>query len=93
MPLKMIDKLITECKLINVQIQLLKKTGEITLIIYLEDVILLKIKDLIDFDYQSNDIIRMKVKYKYKNLKMFNDLKSLNIFDRKKKLERINVFS
>ena len=89
----MIDKLITECKLINVQIQLLKKTGEITLIIYLEDVILLKIKDLIDFDYQSNDIIRMKVKYKYKNLKMFNDLKSLNIFDRKKKLERINVFS
>ena len=84
-PLNLINKLIENTTILNIAIELRNKEDNIIQILYLEDTFLLKIKNILDFDYQSNDIMKIKVKYKYKNMKIFKDELLVKRYQRKQK--------
>lgn len=88
--LYLIDNLINSNKYFDVFITLYNKIGEELTIILLENVNLLTIKDLLNFDYSSEDIVKITVDYKYQKMKIFNDRNELKNYDRKRKLEKIN---
>lgn len=92
-PISLIKKIITGQKKLNIEISIISCDGEILSFIYLESVTLLKMKNLIDFDYNNNNsdnIVKIKVKYKYQNQKLFNGIKEIINYRRKKKIEKIN---
>lgn len=88
-PLSTLDKLIEKEKILNVIIELFSKTGEKISTIYFEDVLLLKIKGL-NLDWGSDDIIKIRVKYKKVNMRIFDNDRELKNYQRKQKLQRIN---
>jgi len=88
-PLSTLDKLINNEKILNVTILLFNKDGDVISIICLEDIMLLKIKDL-NFDYSLDDIIRIRVKYKHNKMKIFDNDRELKNYQRKQKLIKIN---
>jgi len=77
-------------KKIDILINIPNEKGEKIIILYLEDVIFKKIKNLIDFDYNDKHIIGIKVRYKYNKLKILKNEKDLKIHIRKRKLKIIN---
>lgn len=90
-PVNLIKKIISDQKILNIEISILNPTGEIISYICVEGVTLLKIKKLIDFDYNvKSGIVKIKVKYKYKDQKTFSGIKEIINYRRKKKIEKIN---
>jgi len=88
-PLNIISRLIDEGKTLNVKIILYNKIGEIISVIYLEDTIVLKIKGLLNLDWESDNIIKIRVKYKYNKMKIFNggNIREFRNYERKQKLK------
>jgi hypothetical protein len=90
-PVNLIKNIITNKINLNIEITIISSVGEILSFIYLEGVTLLKLKRLIDFDYNDDsDIIKIKVKYKCVNQKTFINFNEIKNYRRKKKIEKIN---
>jgi len=90
-PLQIIFNYIENKSKINLPIELYNKTGDLIQIISLQNFQFLKIKNLLDFKWGGKEsIIKIKVSYKYKNMKLFNNYSEYNQFLRKLKLEKIN---
>ena len=86
-----IEDIIKKKSKIDIKISILDNYGEIKKFIYLFGVRLIKIKNLINFDYSdNNDIAKIKVKYKYKEYNVFNNENEISTYKRKLKLEKIN---
>lgn len=91
-PANLIKKIISDQKTLDIEISILNPTGEIISYIYIESVTFLKIKKLIDFDYNAKTgIVKIKVKYKFKDQKIFSSILEIKNFRRKKKIEKINL--
>jgi hypothetical protein len=91
-PLHKIHQIIENKSILNIPISIFNKQGETITIIYLENTIFTKIKDLINFDYgnQSPSISKIKVRYKYDKMKIFKNSQQLFLYKRKQKLIKIN---
>jgi len=86
-----INELILNNTDLNIKISILNGVNQIVSFIYLENVNLLKVKNLLDFDYNDEDsIIKVKVKYKYKKQKTFKNINEIICYQRKQKIEKIN---
>jgi hypothetical protein len=92
-PVVEIEKKIKDKFEFNIEISILDRSGEVLNCIFLEGVKLLKIKNLIDFDYNSDDILNIKVKYKCRNIKIFKTVSEIQKYKRKLKLSKINEIS
>ena len=90
-PMHTINELILNNTDLNIKISILNGVNQIVSFIYLENVNLLKVKNLLDFDYNDEDsIIKVKVKYKYKKQKTFKNINEIICYQRKQKIEKIN---
>lgn len=91
-PLYTILDIIEKRKTLNISISILNKNNDVISFVYFQDVNFIKINKLIDFDFHENEIIKIKVRYKYIKMKLFKDLKTLNNYKRKQKIEKINSY-
>jgi hypothetical protein len=89
-PLEHIYKLVKNKEVFDLSIYIYNKTGAIIQLIILEDFQYTKLKDVLNFDYGFSDIMKLRVRYKYKNMVLYNDY---NKYLRKKKLENIKKIS
>jgi len=86
-----IQQLIESGKKQNLYIEIFDKSGDIISNVIIEDLILIKIKNFLDFDWnKSNEIVYLKVKHKYKKFKIFDNSTELKIYQRKLKIQKIN---
>lgn len=89
-PISEIEKRIKNKLEFNIVISILDSTGVILNFIFLESIKMLKIKKIIDFDYNSNDILSIKVRYVYKNKKIFKNHNEVQKYKRKIKISKID---
>lgn len=85
--LSTVNNLIKNKKTFNISVDIYDKIGTILYSIFLDDVMFVKIKNMLDYKYDTDsDIIQLKVKYTYKEKTLISSKQELRLF----KLKKIN---
>lgn len=87
--LSTVNNLIKNKKTFNISVDIYDKIGTILYSIFLDDVMFVKIKNMLDYKYDTDsDIVQLKVKYTYKEKTLISSKQELRLF----KLKKINKF-
>ena len=85
--LSTVNNLIKNKKTFNISVDIYDKIGTILYSIFLDDVMFVKIKNMLDYKYDTDsDIVQLKVKYTYKEKTLISSKQELRLF----KLKKIN---
>lgn len=79
--LSTVNNLIKNKKTFNISVDIYDKIGTILYIIFLDDVMFVKIKNMLDYKYDTDsDIVQLKVKYTYKEKTLISSKQELRLF-------------
>jgi hypothetical protein len=80
-----VNNLIKNKKTFNISVDIYDKIGTILYSIFLDDVMFVKIKNMLDYKYDTDsDIVQLKVKYTYKEKTLISSKQELRLFKLKK---------
>jgi hypothetical protein len=83
--LSTVNNLIKNKKTFNISVDIYDKIGTILYSIFLDDVMFVKIKNMLDYKYDTDsDIVQLKVKYTYKEKTLISSKQELRLFKLKK---------